>query len=361
MHSSNWGGGVASLVPDKSSTVKGAVVSLDPEQLSRLDVFEKGYSKQELTATIESPGNSRRTEQVIAYIADNPSWVAPPSESYLTAINLMLREHWDADEPIPILGWSGDGVEEKAPAWRHPGTMALGLRALCVEINARLVQAPLVVPRATVEIEKALAQVDIASTAALAAALGAGAATPALRQALAAGGGDEDEMLQVCRDLFGAHLVFVYGSLMSGFDNHHFIAASTRLMDEAATQAHFTLVASENEALEFPYALDEADSRPSDTLCALKGEVYLVDAAGLATLDWLEDHPDLYERRLTPIARLGEAAWVYILASRDSIDCVRALTWQHPQVTPCQVTPGHLSGYPWYPVNSSVMRCSGPT
>jgi len=99
-------------------------------------------------------------------------------------------------------------------------------------------------------------------------------------------------------------------------------------------------------------ALDEADSRPSDTLCALKGEVYLVDAAGLATLDWLEDHPDLYERRLTPIARLGEAAWVYILASRDSIDCVRALTWQHPQVTPspvrlpqvtCQVTRGTLS------------------
>ena len=337
MHSSNWGGGVASLVPDKSSMVKGAVVSLDPEQLSRLDVFERGYSKQKLTAKIESPGipgNSSRTEQVIAYIADDSSWVAPPSESYLTAINLMLREHWDADEPIPILGWNGDAVEEKEAAWRHPGIMALGVRALCVEINARLVEKPLVVPRATVEMEKALANVDMATTPALAAALRAGAATPALRQALAACGGEADEILRACRDMLGCNLVFVYGSLMSGFGNHHFIASSPRLMDEAMTEKHFSMVASSAEALEFPYALDEDDSRPSDTLCPLKGEVYVLDAAGLATLDWLEDHPDLYTRRLTWIEHLGEAAWMYVLSSRDSIACVRALTWQHPQVLP---------------------------
>lgn len=333
MYSSNWGGGVASLHPHTSGMVRGAIVSLDAEQLARLDEFERGYTKTPLTATIEDPGNSSRTEEVIAYIANDSSWTAAPSESYLTAINLMLREHWDtADEPLSVLGAAGDEVEEMGPAWRHPGVQSLGLRALCVEINARLLKRPLVVPRATAEFEKALSQIGITSTPKLSAALSEGVASPALRQALAACGGDEDEILQVCREVLGVRLVFVYGSLMTGFNNHHYLAGSTRLMSDASTELHFTMAASSAEHREYPYALDQEDSRPSDTLCALKGEVYVVDDALLSTLDWLEDHPNLYTRRLTRIANLSEPAWMYVLSSRDSIDCVRALTWEHPQV-----------------------------
>jgi gamma-glutamylcyclotransferase (GGCT)/AIG2-like uncharacterized protein YtfP len=93
------------------------------------------------------------------------------------------------------------------------------------------------------------------------------------------------------------------------------------------------MVSSSSKAREYPYALDVHDSRPSDTPCALRGEVYVVDEKVLANIDCLEDHPNLYARRRVRIAGMTERAWIYVLASRDSIDCVRALLWEHPQVT----------------------------
>lgn len=387
MHSTNWGGAVASIVPKPGGMckskfcgssahspelwrcrshrflpgiVRGLVVSLTAEQMQLLDGFERGYGRTTLTAIVECPGNSSTTEDVVAYIANDATWTGMPSEAYLTAIHVMLREHWAGlAEPIAILGCEGAGGEarameqepacatemlpsdrpeasdivEKASPWEHPGVDALGLEALCVEINARLVRQSWVMPRACVETAAALAEAGIQSTHALSHALGAGEASPALRGALCAAGGEQEEVLEVCRDLLGAALVFTYGSLLSGLSNHSHISSSTLILPKAETSEHFSLVAC-SPAKEYPYALELADSRPSDTACALKGEVYVVDAAVLQKLDWLEDHPNLYCRRRVQVKGLSERAWLYVLASRDSRDCVRALVKEHPEVKP---------------------------
>ena len=71
-----------------------------------------------------------------------------------------------------------------------------------------------------------------------------------------------------------------------------------------------------------------------DTPCKLKGEVFVVDDAILAKLDWLEGHPTFYCRRTVAIARCVERVWIYLLKNDDSKNYIRAMTWHHPQVLP---------------------------
>ena len=51
-------------VPNKGGLVRGAVVSLNAQQLELLDGFERGYVKTKLMATIQRPGNNFFSEQV---------------------------------------------------------------------------------------------------------------------------------------------------------------------------------------------------------------------------------------------------------------------------------------------------------
>jgi gamma-glutamylcyclotransferase (GGCT)/AIG2-like uncharacterized protein YtfP len=92
-------------------------------------------------------------------------------------------------------------------------------------------------------------------------------------------------------------LVFVYGTLKRGHGNHHWLA-------EASFQGEAVLP---NVVLHdlgpFPMAV------PGEGL--VRGEVYAVDAAGLARLDRLEGYPRLYDRRPLPLAD-GRRAWVYL-------------------------------------------------
>jgi len=265
MHSQNWAGSVASLVPMKGGEVRGAVVWLNAEQLQQLDSYERGYSKACLTASLPNEGSGTRGEEVevVAYLAKDVTWTSLPSEGYLAAIHLMLREHWDMTaEPIRILACErnaaaatqGDsragevagvasvcmesatpcgaevtphpqlppGVEvvDKAAPWRHPGAINLGIHALCVEINARLFASPWVMPRAAVEVQAALATIHddgrpVTNAELLRAVLAAGEAAAEVRRALCAGGGEEEEVVEAARDVLGAHLLFTYGSLMS--------------------------------------------------------------------------------------------------------------------------------------------------
>jgi hypothetical protein len=47
-------------------------------------------------------------------------------------------------------------VVEMGPAWSRPDIRSLGVRALCVEMNALLTKSPWVMPRAAVDVEKGL-------------------------------------------------------------------------------------------------------------------------------------------------------------------------------------------------------------
>ena len=97
------------------------------------------------------------------------------------------------------------------------------------------------------------------------------------------------------------HRVFVYGTLLRGLSNHHWLEGA-HFVGEATTAESLRLV----DLGEYPAVIDEPGA-------PVVGEVWEVDDDGLAQLDVLEDYPTLYTRRLTAL-RTGEPALIYVLA-----------------------------------------------
>jgi len=95
----------------------------------------------------------------------------------------------------------------------------------------------------------------------------------------------------------GELLVFVYGTLKRGHGNHHWLADAPFLGEAALPNVVL------HDLGPFPMAV------PGEGL--VLGEVYAVDAAGLARLDRLEGYPRLYDRRPLPLVD-GRTAWVYL-------------------------------------------------
>jgi len=92
-------------------------------------------------------------------------------------------------------------------------------------------------------------------------------------------------------------LVFVYGTLKRGQSNHHWLSGA-RWQGEVAL-AGLVL----HDLGPFPMAVEGEGT--------VRGELYAVDAAGLARLDVLEGHPRLYNRLIRPLPD-GRQAWVYV-------------------------------------------------
>lgn len=80
--------------------------------------------------------------------------------------------------------------------------------------------------------------------------------------------------------------VFVYGSLMSGFQNHGLLEGA-RFLCEARTVDPYTM-----------YSLGTYPAVTPEPLTTVVGEVYEVDDETLAGLDKLEGHPRFYRREL---------------------------------------------------------------
>jgi gamma-glutamylcyclotransferase (GGCT)/AIG2-like uncharacterized protein YtfP len=100
-----------------------------------------------------------------------------------------------------------------------------------------------------------------------------------------------------------AAAVFVYGTLRQGEPNHALLA-SARFVGEARTPPAYTLV----DLGSYPAMTDGGTS-------AVTGELYLVDAATLARLDELEEHPVWYCRREIALTD-GRRAHAYLLPRR---------------------------------------------
>lgn len=94
--------------------------------------------------------------------------------------------------------------------------------------------------------------------------------------------------------------VFVYGSLLSGEPNHRALARAV-LVGTATTAPSFEL-----------YDLGAFPGLVSGGHQAIEGEVYLVDATGVARLDRLEGHPTFYRRTEITLAD-GTSAETYLL------------------------------------------------
>ncbi|MHC1712174.1 MAG: gamma-glutamylcyclotransferase family protein [Solidesulfovibrio sp.] len=80
--------------------------------------------------------------------------------------------------------------------------------------------------------------------------------------------------------------VFAYGTLRQGFHNHHYVGESL-FLGEATTCGQYAMYVAEG----IPYLM------AGEALYHIRGEVFRVDAAILAELDRLEEHPHVYCRQ----------------------------------------------------------------
>ena len=96
----------------------------------------------------------------------------------------------------------------------------------------------------------------------------------------------------------GPERVFVYGTLLTGGRNHHYLQDARRLGPHR-TDPRYTLV----HLGAFPGVIPGGAT-------AVSGEVYAVDTPILARLDQLEDYPRVYTRRRIPTP--WGPAWIYL-------------------------------------------------
>lgn len=115
--------------------------------------------------------------------------------------------------------------------------------------------------------------------------------------------------------------VFVYGTLRRGFYNHGYLR-DCPCLGQAVTAEPYTM-----------YVTGGVPSLMADEpRYTVVGEVYRVDAATLARLDALEEHPSLYCRSLADIVLEDghtQQAWVYfarqplgVLSGEGDFACV---------------------------------------
>lgn len=94
--------------------------------------------------------------------------------------------------------------------------------------------------------------------------------------------------------------IFVYGSLKQGFTNHErFLADCTKIRDAWIHGKMFDCGA-------FPAVIDDPDVKST-----VQGEVFEIPVSRLKDLDWLEGHPDMYQRQ-TRHTLAGNPVLVYI-------------------------------------------------
>ncbi|MCP4076680.1 MAG: gamma-glutamylcyclotransferase [Gammaproteobacteria bacterium] len=95
------------------------------------------------------------------------------------------------------------------------------------------------------------------------------------------------------------NLVSCYGTLKSGFHNHHLLSGS-KFLGNIKTAADFTMY----DLGSYPAVIESGDS-------AIHGEVYIISDDTLAELDQLEGYPDFYNRIL--IQSTYGYVWMYVL------------------------------------------------
>lgn len=135
------------------------------------------------------------------------------------------------------------------------------------------------------------------------------------------------------------HLVFVYGSLKSGFHNHRLlIDHKADELGVATTNARYLLL----KGGAFPYLIDPAALDEIGKLATMSvrghvsGELYSMDDAGLAALDSLESHPHFYRREVITVNH-DVKAWAYFLTNAaerlSEHDGLEVLSWATPNET----------------------------
>jgi gamma-glutamylaminecyclotransferase len=103
-----------------------------------------------------------------------------------------------------------------------------------------------------------------------------------------------------------SNLLFCYGTLKSGFHNHHQLAES-KFIGSLKTAAEFTMV----DLGDYPAVIEHGS-------CAIHGEIYKIRSHTLLTLDKLEGYPHYFHRIL--ISSSFGFVWMYVLNQAASYD-----------------------------------------
>jgi gamma-glutamylcyclotransferase (GGCT)/AIG2-like uncharacterized protein YtfP len=113
------------------------------------------------------------------------------------------------------------------------------------------------------------------------------------------------------------NVIFVYGSLMSGFGNHRLLARA-RLLGPARTVPAFTLI-----------SLGAYPGMLAGGTTSVAGELYEVDANTLTALDRFEGVPHFYQRLRIRLAG-GRVADAYVLpaSQRRSYPVIETGDWR---------------------------------
>ncbi len=101
-------------------------------------------------------------------------------------------------------------------------------------------------------------------------------------------------------------LLFVYGSLKKGFDNHHLLSKYAKRLGKAITIGKFSMF--EDSFGNYPYLIPVPKMR-------VHGELYLIERSEiLDKLDRFEGYPEYYERKkiLVKTHKGTQRAFVYI-------------------------------------------------
>ena len=110
-------------------------------------------------------------------------------------------------------------------------------------------------------------------------------------------------------------LVFVYGTLRKGEENHPLLADS-KFLGKAVSARKYTMV----DLGDYPAVIQQGES-------TISGEVYVISIETLAKLDILEEYPDYFQRIIvsTPY---GDA-WMYVLGNipESSISLIEGGDW----------------------------------
>ncbi|MFC2042386.1 gamma-glutamylcyclotransferase family protein [Chloroflexota bacterium] len=86
--SRQWRGGIASIKPIRDEKVRGAIYEISEQCLRRLDRFEVGYSRINVTVF----GEDDEPIEAITYVKTGQQEDSPPSKEYLEVIQQGLRD-----------------------------------------------------------------------------------------------------------------------------------------------------------------------------------------------------------------------------------------------------------------------------
>jgi gamma-glutamylcyclotransferase (GGCT)/AIG2-like uncharacterized protein YtfP len=111
-------------------------------------------------------------------------------------------------------------------------------------------------------------------------------------------------------DAADLELVLVYGTLLVGESNHHWLVGG-RLLERVALQGLLL-----HDLGPYPMAVRAPARSADDAGALLEAELYAIPGRLLPELDRLEDHPREYERQLWTLAD-GRQAWIYLGRARQ--------------------------------------------